>query len=159
MDPGGAPERIGPAHLACQIADLASYRRPAGAVASGSPPPGPAETLVVPLDDGCRLHQDHRVQAAWPESIEPNLEHPIAGEEAGSAGVLAPQDRQLMLDADNLQFQRDAAAKSTGQQEKDGRSDREHASDDIGVKPIMPCSLSFIYFATGTRTSSISTTS
>ncbi len=89
MDSGGAPERIGLAHLAYQIADLVSYRRSAAAAGRGSPPPVPAKTQVMPLDDGCRLHQDHRVQAAWPEPIKPSPEQPIAGEEAGSTGALA----------------------------------------------------------------------
>ena len=69
MDSGRAPERIGLAHLAYQIADLTSYRRPARTAGSGSPPPVLAETLVMPLNDGRWLHQDHRVQAERPEPI------------------------------------------------------------------------------------------
>jgi hypothetical protein len=150
MDAGGAPERIGPTHLADQIADLVSYRRPAAVMAPGPPPPVAAETLAMPLDDGCRLHQGHRVQAAWPEPIKPNPKQPIAGEEAGSAGALAPQDHQLMPGGDNLKFQGGAATKAEGKQGKNGRSDHKRAGDDIGVEPITLCFVSVTHFATGT---------
>ena len=84
------------------------------------------------------------------QSREPNPEHPIAGEEAGSTGALAPQDRQLMPERDNLQFQRDAVAKPKGQQGKYGRSHRVHAGDHIGVEPITRSYVSVIDFAIGT---------
>ena len=54
-----------------------------------------------------------------------------------------------MSQGDDLQFQRDTAAKSTGQQGKDGRSDREHAGDHIGIEPVTPCLPSVIEFAIG----------
>jgi len=55
-----------------------------------------------------------------------------------------------MSEGDDLQFQRDAAAKTTGQQGKGGGSDREHAGDDIGTEPITPWFVSVIDFAIGT---------
>ncbi len=55
-----------------------------------------------------------------------------------------------MSEGDDLQFQTDAAAKTEGKQGKNGRSDREHAGDDIGVEPITPCFVSVIDFAIGT---------
>src|SRR6516225_10192638 len=69
MDPGRAPERIGLAHLADQIADLTSERRLAGAAGPGSPPPVQAEALMMPLNDRRRLDQDQGIQAGWPEAI------------------------------------------------------------------------------------------
>ena len=104
----------------------------------------------MPLDDGCRLHQDHRVQTAWPEPVKPGPEQPIAGEEAGSTGALAPQDHQLMPEGDNLKFQGGAATEAEGKQGKNGRSDRDHAGDDIGVEPITLRFVSVTHFATGT---------
>ena len=52
-----------------------------------------------------------------------------------------------MSEGDELQFQTDAAAKTEGKQGKDGRSDCEHAGDDIGTEPITPWFVSVIDFA------------
>jgi hypothetical protein len=107
---------------------------------------------MMPLNDRRRLDQDQGIQAGWPEAVQPNPKSPIAGTQAGSTGVTAPQDRHLKSEGDDLQFQRDAAAKTTGQQGKGGGSDREHAGDDIGTEPITPWFVSVIDFAIGTST-------
>jgi hypothetical protein len=54
-----------------------------------------------------------------------------------------------MSEGDDLQFQTDAAAKTEGKQGKNGGSGCGHAGDDIGVEPITPCFLSFIYLRQG----------
>jgi hypothetical protein len=55
-----------------------------------------------------------------------------------------------MPEGDNLKFQGGAATEAEGKQGKNGRSDRDHAGDDIGVEPITLRFVSVTHFATGT---------
>ena len=66
MDPGCAPERIGPADLADQVAHHTIDTWAAGPAGSGPPAPVGAETVPMPPDDRCRLDEDDGAQAARP---------------------------------------------------------------------------------------------
>ena len=65
----------------------------------------------MPLDDGGRLNQHHRFQTARPQSVELDPQEPIYGEESPTARMLAMQDRHLVTQRDDLEFQFHAAPK------------------------------------------------
>jgi hypothetical protein len=69
MDAWCVPERVGLAHLADQISDLAIDARTTETAGSRSPPPVEPEARSMPLDDGRRLHQHHDLEALRPESV------------------------------------------------------------------------------------------
>src|SRR6185295_13511627 len=60
VDTGRAPERVGEAHLADQIADLGAHLGPSGT--ARSPPPIDPKAFAMPLDHGCRLDQHHGIE-------------------------------------------------------------------------------------------------
>ncbi len=99
VDPGGTPERIGVAHLPNQITSLAICRRPPG---SRTPAPKQAKALTVPLDNGGRLDQHHRVQTARPYSVEPNPEQAVDRKQSGPTRPLAAKNVQLMTESEVL---------------------------------------------------------
>jgi hypothetical protein len=69
MDAWRALERIGFIHLADQISDLAIDAGPTETAGSRSPPPVEPEARSMLLDDSCRLHQHHDLEALRPESV------------------------------------------------------------------------------------------
>ncbi len=69
MDAWCAPERVGLTHLADQSPDLAIDARPTETAGSRSPPPVEPEAHSMPLDDSCRLHQHHDLEALRPVSV------------------------------------------------------------------------------------------
>jgi hypothetical protein len=52
----------------------------------------------MPLNDGGRLDQDHRIQTARPYSVEPDPEQPIDREPARPTRALAAKNMQLMTE-------------------------------------------------------------
>jgi hypothetical protein len=73
------------------------------------------ESLTVPLDHRCRLDQNHRLQAARPQPVEPDPNYAINREKLGAPGPLAAQDGELMAERYDLELQFYAAAKPTGE--------------------------------------------
>src|SRR6266481_9492257 len=69
MDAWCVPERVGLTHLADQSPDLAIDTWPTETAGSRSPPPVEPEAHSMPLDDSCRLHQHHDLEATRPESV------------------------------------------------------------------------------------------
>ena len=116
MDPRRTPQRIGLAHLADQGADIRVNRRAAAPTQAGAPTPVEPETTSMPMNDGRRLDQNHRLETARPEAVEPDPEQAVAGAKTQPAGALAPEHAQLMAEGDDLQFQRGSATKAEGQQ-------------------------------------------
>ena len=104
----------------------------------------------MPMNDGRRLDQNHRLETARPEPAEPGPKQAVAGAKAQPAWALASEYAKLMAEGDDLQFQRSAATKAEGQQGKDGGHERDHAGDATAVDPTTPCSLWIIDFTTGT---------
>ena len=78
VDAGRAPERVGEAHLADQIADLGAHL-------------GPSRTA-----HGCRLDQHHGIEDLRPNPVNPNPEKSIRREEPNPTWVPEPQDAHLM---------------------------------------------------------------
>ena len=85
----------------------------------------------MPLDDGCRFDQDHGVEDLRPDSVEPDPEQPVGGEEPRPARALPPQDGHLMLQGDEFEFQRGAATNPEQEQGTEGGQKREHADDGM----------------------------
>ncbi len=77
----------------------------------------------MPPDHGCRLHQHDGVQGLGPKPVKPNPEKPVRGEKPQTARALAPQDRYLVPQGDEFEFQRGAAAKAKGEQRDEGGKD------------------------------------
>src|ERR1019366_9464995 len=69
MDAWRALERIGFIHLADQISDLPIDAGPTETAGSRSPPPVEPGARSMLLDDSCRLHQHHDLEALRPESV------------------------------------------------------------------------------------------
>ena len=73
VDTGRTPQPIGQAHLSDQAADLPWYPRPTTTTAR-LPAPTQPEALLMPPDDGLRLHNRHSVQHRRKQAIEPDEE-------------------------------------------------------------------------------------
>ena len=87
----------------------------------------------MPLDDGCRFDQHHGVEDLRPDSVKPNPEQPVGGEEPRLAGALPTQDH-LVSQSNKLELQRSAAAHPEREQGTDGGQKRDHAHDGMAVK-------------------------
>ena len=85
----------------------------------------------MPFDHGCWLHQHNSVQGLWPKPVKPHPEKPVRGEKLRAAWALAPQDRYLVPQGDEFEFQRGAAAKAKGEQRDEGGKDCYHAHDGM----------------------------
>lgn len=68
----------------------------------------------MPLDHGCGLDQNHQLQAARPNPVEPNPQQAIAWTKLRSARPLPVENRQLMPEGEHLQFQGDPTPKPEG---------------------------------------------
>ena len=68
----------------------------------------------MPLDHGCGLDQDHQLQAAWPNPVEPNPQQAITWTKLRSARPLPVENRQLMPEGEHLQFQGGPTPKPEG---------------------------------------------
>src|ERR1700738_4645137 len=99
MDAGRSPERVGGVHLPNQFTNLAIYRWSSGPRA---PTPIAPKSLTVPLDHRCRLDQDHHLQTARPQSVEPDQEQAVDREQPGSPRPLATKNMQLMAQGEVL---------------------------------------------------------
>jgi hypothetical protein len=89
----------------------------------------------VPLDDGRRLDQYHRVQTAGPYSVEPDPEQAVDRKQSRSTGPLATKNAQLMMESKVLQFQNGPATESARNNGDDGTQVLEHTSDTTTVLP------------------------
>ena len=70
----------------------------------------------MPLDHCCRLDQHHDVQGLWPNPVKPHPEKTVRAEELGTAWAQTPQDRHLVSQGDEFQFQRGSATKPEREQ-------------------------------------------
>ena len=100
----------------------------------------------MPFDHGCRLHQHHGVQGLWPKPVKPHPQKPVRGEKLRTAWALAPQDRQLVPQGNELKFQGGAAAKAEREQSDEGGKDRCHTHDGMAAAPKSPGLLSALEF-------------
>ena len=60
----------------------------------------------MPLDHRCRLDQDHHLQTAGPQSVEPDPEQAVDREQPEPTGSLSAENGQLMSKGENLEFQK-----------------------------------------------------
>ena len=100
----------------------------------------------MPFDHGCRLHQYDGVQDLWPKPVKPHPQKPVRGKKLRTAWALAPQDRYLVPQGDEFEFQRGAAAKAKGEQRDEGGKDRCHARDGMAPAQKSPDFLSGLEF-------------
>jgi hypothetical protein len=56
----------------------------------------------VPLDDGGRLNQYHRIETARPQSVEPAPEQAVESEQPRPSRPLAAKNVQLMTEGEVL---------------------------------------------------------
>ena len=59
----------------------------------------------MPLDDGGRLDQHHRVQTVRPQSVEPDPEQAVKRKQPRPTRPLATKNMQLMTESEVIQFQ------------------------------------------------------
>jgi len=78
MDPRCAPQRIGNAHLADQLADLRRHSWPA-TTASRLPTPVRFEPGAVPFYHGLRLHNRQSVYDSWHQLIQRSKDQAVRG--------------------------------------------------------------------------------
>jgi hypothetical protein len=77
--------------------------------------------------------QHHYVEATRPKPVEPDPQEPIYGDESPTARMLAMQDRHLVTQRDDLEFQFHAAAKPTSEPGEECRDICQHAGDSTAV--------------------------
>jgi len=87
----------------------------------------------MPLDDGCRLDQHHGVEDLRPDSVEPQPEQAVGGEEPRPARALPTQDSHLLSESNELKFQRGAAAYPEREQGTDSGQNSNHGHDGMAV--------------------------
>jgi hypothetical protein len=59
----------------------------------------------MPGDDGFRLHDDEGVQAAGPQTVEPDPKCPVEGSEPRPPVPLPLEDRQLVAEGQDLELE------------------------------------------------------
>lgn len=104
MNAWGAPQRIGSAHLADEIADVGRDRRSTNAPTSRAPLPVECERSAMPVHDGGRLHDP---DGSAPTRPDPEQRHPqesVGPSEAGPLGRGLLKDGELMTQGENLGF-------------------------------------------------------
>ncbi len=99
------PERVLPDHPTNEFADLARNRRPSSFPSSRLPGPKQAEAFPMPGDDGLRHHNDEGIQAAGPQTVEPNPKCPVEGSEPRPLVLLSLEDRQLVAMSQDLKLE------------------------------------------------------
>ena len=129
MDARRAPEWVGKAHLADQFACLHVH---GFAPRSGPPTPVEPKALAVPLDHGGWLHQHHRFETTRPHLVEPHPDQPIDGAQTRTATTSTIEDRHLMTQRDQFEFQLRAAANPATEPREYGGDECEHAGDNRG---------------------------
>jgi len=82
----------------------------------------------VPLDDGSRLDQHHRVQTARPQSVEPDLEQTVDRKQLRPTRPLAVKNKQLMTESEVFQFKNGPTAEPARDSGHDGMHLLEHAA-------------------------------
>jgi hypothetical protein len=75
----------------------------------------------MPLNDGSRLHQDHRIEATRPYPVQPDPEEAVHTKEPGTAWTLAMQDCELVAERNDFELQFHAAAKPASEPGEDDR--------------------------------------
>ena len=65
--------------------------------------------------------------------VEPPPEKPVGAEEPGTARAQTPQDRQLVPQGDELQFQRGSATKTEAEQGNESGENRDHVDDAMAA--------------------------
>ncbi len=94
VNPGSAPQRVGPGHFANQIADLGVNRWPATLV-SALPSPVVLEALPVPADPGRGLDDDEAFSPSIPGPSQPEPEDPVLGFQPWAFGFSVEDDELL----------------------------------------------------------------
>ena len=72
----------------------------------------------MPLDHRCRLDQDHHLQTAGPQSVEPDPEQAVDREQPGSTRPLATKNVQVMTQGEVLLVQEPPGSEIDGQEQK-----------------------------------------
>ena len=91
------------------------------------------------MDDGSRFDQHHHRQTTRPNSVEPTPEQAVATTKPRSAGPLPMENRHLMSESENLQFQGGPTPKPEGDQRGHCGQDRKHVGHDKAVCAKLQC--------------------
>jgi hypothetical protein len=83
----------------------------------------------VPLNDGGRLDQHHRVQTARPQSVEQDPEQAVDREQPGPTWPLAAKNVQLVTEGEVLYFHNRPTTESAGEHRDDRSFELKHAGD------------------------------
>ena len=76
-----------------------------------------AEALTVPLDHGGQLDQRHRVQTAWPQSVEPDPEQAVERKQSCPAPAADNEERAACHEGRGSPFQNGPNTESAGNSE------------------------------------------
>jgi hypothetical protein len=121
-----APTRIGRAHLANQIDELARDRRPALPMAT-LPAPVQPKSLSVPGDHRFRLDNRKGRSPTIPKLREPCPEDSICDAELYFVGTLQTlKDQELMTKGHDLRMERSSVSVSLSNRMEQREDDREH---------------------------------
>jgi hypothetical protein len=84
---------------------LRRHRRPPRFPGPGCPGPIFSKTIPVPANHGFRLHDGQGIQAAGPQTIEPDPKYPVEGCEPRPPVLLSLKDGQLVARGENLELE------------------------------------------------------
>ena len=105
MDPGSAPQWIGEAHVADQLADFQRHLRPAAA-APRLPSPKQAKAGAMPTNNGLWLYDRQSVQDAWGNLIEAGENQTIDIAESEPLRRFPAQHVELLAQREDLCLKR-----------------------------------------------------
>ncbi len=105
MDPGSAPQRIGKAHVADQLANFERHLWPAAA-RSRLPSPEQAKTCTMPADNSLRLQDHQGIRNARRNPIEAGKNQTIEIAEGEPLWRFPSQHIELVAQRHDLRLER-----------------------------------------------------
>ncbi len=105
MDPGSAPQRVGEAHGADQLADFERHLRSAAAT-SRLPSPEQAKPGAMPTDHSLRLNDYQGIHHAWRNPIEAGKNQTVEIAKGQPLWRFSSQHIELVAQRQDLRLER-----------------------------------------------------
>ena len=115
MKAGCAPQRIGQAHRADEIADVFGHGGATDPAAAGLSGPEEPESPAGPGNHGVRLDDDERVPPARPQLGQAGPEEAVDRPEVWAFRTAMVKDRELLAEGEDLELESSAAPKRSSQ--------------------------------------------
>jgi hypothetical protein len=136
IDTSCAPERVIFVHFSDQFANLSRSFWSTGTMSSILPGPEQAKAFAMPRDHGLWFDNDQGRAPGWPDTREPNPEHPIPSPESWPAGNRTPQDVDLVAQGNNLNLELMPRSQTENNGGDPGKKNAEHESRGYQLDPV-----------------------